>query len=161
MKKIVRILVILLMVFLFVGCSQSKKYTYEVKNHEIVISEYTGASDYVIVPSEVDGNKIKVIGYNTYAYNIYIYHVRLSENIRDIKGCSFWYCTNLTSIYIPSSVEKIEEYAFYNCTSLTNVYFEASENNLEIGEHNDWFKDANITYNVSVEDYERAIGAKE
>ena len=156
MKRIVKILVILLTIFVLVGCKESE-YNYEVKNHEIMISEYSGSSPYVIVPSEVDGNKVKVIGYNTYAYNIFISHVRISENIREIKGCSFWYCTSLETVYIPASLEKIEEYAFYNCTSLVHIYFEADGSGIEIGEHNEWFKDAKVSYNVSIDDYERSI----
>lgn len=43
---------------------------------------------------------------------------------------SFYGCTSLQSINIPSSVTYISDYAFYGCTSLTNVNIPASVSNL-------------------------------
>jgi hypothetical protein len=39
---------------------------------------------------------------------------------------TFWTCTNLTSITIPSSVNEIEYHAFLNCSKLASVYFLAN-----------------------------------
>jgi alpha-tubulin suppressor-like RCC1 family protein len=36
---------------------------------------------------------------------------------------TFWTCTNLTSITIPSGVNEIQYYAFLNCSKLASVYF--------------------------------------
>ena len=46
----------------------------------------------------------------------------------------FAYCTSLTSIEIPASVETIEKYAFKGCTALTTVTFEKGSQLKTIGE---------------------------
>lgn len=43
---------------------------------------------------------------------------------------SFYGCSSLQSINIPSSVTYIADYAFYGCTSLTNVNIPSSVTNL-------------------------------
>ena len=159
MRKAIKILVIGLFLLILVGCNRSE-YTYIDKGEIVTISEYTGSDMYVVVPNMYQSKIVDTIDYNTYAYNINIYHVRLSENIRLIRDCAFWYCTSLETIYIPKGLEKIEEAAFYRCDSLKYIYFEDSENNinLEIIDNNDWFKNAKALYNVSVEEYEELNG---
>ena len=162
MRKVIKILVISLFLLVLVACSRSE-YTYKDNDGNVTISEYTGSDMYVVVPNMYQSKVVDTIDYNTYAYNINIYHVRLSENTKLIRDCAFWYCTSLNTIYIPKGLEKIEEAAFYRCDNLKYVYFEDSENNinLEILDSNDWFKNAKAFYNVSVDEYESIIGSKE
>lgn len=160
-NKITKILVISLFLLILVGCSRSE-YTYKESNGNITISEYTGSSTYLEVPSIYQGKIIDVIDYNTYAYNINIIHVKLSDNTKVIKECAFWFCTNIETIYIPKGLEKIEECAFYRCDNLKYVYFEEAEANvnIEILGFNDCFKNAKTLYNVSSIEYEQIISTK-
>ena len=41
--------------------------------------------------------------------------------VTGVGGYSFWYCTGLTSISMPTSITSIGERAFINCTSLTSI----------------------------------------
>ncbi|MBO4623007.1 MAG: leucine-rich repeat protein, partial [Bacilli bacterium] len=142
-NRITKILVIILLLFVLVACSRSE-YTYNQNGATYTISDYTGSSAYLQVPNEFQGKIIDVIDYNTYAYNINIIHVKLSDNTKLIKECAFWFCTNIETIYIPKGLEKIEECAFYRCDNLKYVYFEEAEANvnLEILGFNDCFKNA-------------------
>ena len=63
-------------------------------------------------------------------YNAYKGHVIIPENItyrgkqysvKSIGSDAFEYCSDLTSITIPSSVASIGEYAFYECTGLASA----------------------------------------
>ena len=161
MNKIIKLLVISHFLLVLVGCG-SKEYKYEESNGKVTISEYAGSDAYVIVPDAYLGKMVDTIDYNTYAYNINIYHVRLSDGIKVIRDCAFWYCTNLESIYIPKGLEEIKECAFYRCDNLKYVFFEDSEANIniEILASNECFKNAQAQYDVSAEDYERIIGYK-
>lgn len=160
-NKIIKLLVISLFLLVLVGCNRSE-YKYSENDGSITISEYTGSSEYLIVPDVYQEKAISTIDYNTYAYNINIRYVRLSSNIKTIKECAFWYCINLESIYIPKGLEKIEECAFYSCTNLKYIYYEASESevNLTILASNECFRSAVANYNVTVEEYENIINEK-
>ena len=159
MNKIIKLLVISLFLLILVGCG-SGDYSYKETSGKVTISEYTGSDAYVIVHDAYLGKMFDTIDYNTYAYNINIYYVKLSDGIKIIKDCAFWYCTNLESIYIPKGLEKIEECVFYRCDNLKYVFYEETEANIniEILDSNECFKNAQAQYNVSVEDYERLIG---
>jgi hypothetical protein len=49
----------------------------------------------------------------------------IPNGVAIIGGCSFEYCTSLTSVTIGNSVTSIGDGAFQMCTSLTSVTFEA------------------------------------
>ena len=53
--------------------------------------------------------------------NYSITKVILSQNLQEIGEQTFYKCTNLRDITIPSSVKTIGEYAFYECRSLSTV----------------------------------------
>lgn len=70
----------------------------------------TRASNYLFYPSSV-----------TYAAKVVKINF-LGENVTAIGTGTFYYCTSLTEVTIPSSVTTIGNSAFGNCTSLTTVY---------------------------------------
>lgn len=46
--------------------------------------------------------------------------------VDNIGSQTFWFCTNMTDVYIDTSVTRIGEDAFHGCTSLTNVYYDGT-----------------------------------
>lgn len=109
-----------------------------------VISDYLGNESNIIVPSTIDGYKVKEVG-NLFGYNENrdsIVSISISDGIERLED-TFWYLNNLRSITIPKSVttlhslflmnNAIEEitlpeggtydlsYAFNNCTKLKKV----------------------------------------
>ena len=60
----------------------------------------------------------EVLGWND---RDHVEEVTFDTSITTIGNDAFSWCTNLTSIEIPSHITSIEKYAFYNCTSLTAI----------------------------------------
>ncbi len=69
---------------------------------EVIAREYAGYSGAIVIPATVTN------GDATY-------------NVTGIDDNAFFYCFELTSITIPSSVKSIGEYAFSNCKNLTSI----------------------------------------
>ena len=88
----------------------------------------TSHSDYsgdIIIPSEVTygGKTYNVTGISQYAFAwcSKLTSVVIPNTVDYIPGYAFQYCTGLTSISIPNSVTEIGHYAFRNCTHLENI----------------------------------------
>jgi hypothetical protein len=80
-------------------------FTYTIANGAATITDYTGSGGAVVIPSEIDSNP--VVGMGSYLFfNDY----------------------NVTSIFIPGSIESIAYSAIFNCTSLTSITVDESNN---------------------------------
>ncbi len=82
----------------------------------ITILSYSGTSENVIIPSEIDGYSVTGIG-----------------------SYSFWLNTSLVSVTIPDSVEEIGYAAFGECPALATVYYAGTVlkwNSISIGDYN-------------------------
>ena len=75
----------------------------------------------VIIPSEIDGKKVKAIGNGVFSYRSVIKNVTIPEGITDIGNQTFCGCDNLESVSIPDSVTRIGNGSFSNCKNLKNV----------------------------------------
>lgn len=91
-------------------CGASEQLVYSVVNGgkisdgKVVIVDYTGNEDNVVVPSVIDGFPVTGIGRN-----------------------AFQDCSDLISITIPKSVTSISERAFHRCGSLAHVNYTGAE----------------------------------
>ena len=101
-KILLSIIIICLCVIAFgvIGVS-AKTYgdlTYTISDGEVTITYCNTSATEVIIPEEIAGYPVKIIGDDAFSD-----------------------CTSLTSVTIPASVTTIGRYAFSDCTSLTNV----------------------------------------
>jgi len=74
------------------------QFTFTTNNGTITITGYTGSGGVVTIPDTTNGLPVTSIG-----------------------DGAFYYCTNLTSVTIPTSITNIGDYAFDDCTSLSAI----------------------------------------
>ena len=89
----------------------------EYTNSGIVVKpqgfNYIGNETSVIVPSTIDGYKVESVYFSRKSVN----SVVLSQGI---EHPSFWDCSNLTSVSLPSSIKSLDG-SFENCISLESI----------------------------------------
>jgi hypothetical protein len=90
---------------------------------EVRIESYTGESNEVVIPAEINGMPVKQIDswMVTEANRGKITSVTIPNSVTWITSSAFYGCTSLTSITIPDSVTGIGERAFAHCTNLASV----------------------------------------
>ena len=121
----------------------------------VVIKKYLGENAKVVIPAEIDGKRVTVIGEKAFYKCGFLVAVNIPESVTEIGdgafdnctslasinipdgvtvigGYTFEYCSSLTSITIPESVKEIGESAFYGCKSLTSINLPDS---VKIGEN--------------------------
>ena len=111
--------------------------TISVKNRGEYYSEKEWTVENVVIPSEIDGIKVRKIAENMFASGrgnpvgqgeIVIYEsfrkiksIVLPEGIEEIGEGAFENCRKLEKIVLPESLIKIGVASFVNCTSLNNI----------------------------------------
>ena len=80
---------------------------------ELVLKEYTGFEENIIVPSVVT-----VIDEKAFYNNIRLKSIILPEGLKSIKSEAFYRCRNLETITFPNTLEEIGDYAFWG-TNIT------------------------------------------
>ncbi|MBR3356335.1 MAG: Ig-like domain-containing protein [Solobacterium sp.] len=97
-------------------------FRYTVSDGEVTITGYDGQGPEVVVPNEINGQPVTVIG--PYAFNsIYssrIYSITLPEHLKRIEEAAFSMCI-ITSLTIPEGCVSIGKWPFYDCTQLRNL----------------------------------------
>ncbi len=111
------------------------------ENEELILVKYTGSEKNIVVPSEIDGHPVDIIGKECFSYNGIttieppvgesiipanpalkeIESVVLPDTIIGIQNDAFANCTKLTSVNFPESLEFIEYQAFDGCDSLKEI----------------------------------------
>jgi hypothetical protein len=85
------------------------------------ITGYTGDGGAITIPSMLGGFSTAVIGAGAFSYCTNLTSVTIPSSVKQIGTGAFDSCTNLTSVTIPSSVTSIGALAFSYCTSLTSL----------------------------------------
>lgn len=83
-------------------------------------SLYTGSSD-VTVPEQINGEPVLALGDGCFAYCTEITTVYLPDSLEAIGHYAFQDCTALRGLYVPDSVTFIGESAFLGCTALEAI----------------------------------------
>lgn len=87
-----------------------------------LITGYTGDSENIIIPNNIEGISVKVIADNAFYEKSSIQSVKLPNSVEKIGSCAFQGCTSLQNVVLSDSLEEIGRQAFYKCESLRSVY---------------------------------------
>lgn len=151
------------------AAEESKRYgdfSYVISGKDVMITKYDGNDSYVIVPDEIDGRAVTIIGRGAFAGSDMEY-INLPNRLEIILGEAFSGCKELKSVVLPNSVKKIggvyysssnhyyaesdkDQYTFAYCDSLSE--FVMGDNVDEIGRATFWYDGVldNISYSPSI-----------
>ena len=104
---------------------------YEVCEDHVEITDYTGSVGEVVIPAEIEGKPVTVIGDCAFYLCSHLVKIDLPDTLICIGDSAFSECIQLTNLEIPDSVTYIGNGAFYDCTNLNRI--EISEHVTEIG----------------------------
>lgn len=110
------LIIILVCVFPFVGCSpKNKPVDYKKTGLSFIFNNDSSAS---VVRLNDKIKKLEIPSKVIYNNKVY--------NVTDIASQAFRDCTSLTSVTIPNSIKSIGDYAFFNCSGLKSLDIPAS-----------------------------------
>lgn len=87
----------------------------------ISIEKYTGSDTKVVIPAEIDGMPVTVIGDNAFENCREVTEICLPDSLKKIGNMAFGYCSRLKEINLPDSVTEIGAYAFWYCGLLKKI----------------------------------------
>ena len=87
----------------------------------VEIRGYSGNSETVEIPSEINGMSVTSIGDHAFEDCTNITSITIPDSVAHIGWYAFYDCISLTSITIPESVTSIGIRAFSGCESLTSI----------------------------------------
>ncbi|MBQ7294894.1 MAG: leucine-rich repeat domain-containing protein [Clostridia bacterium] len=109
-------------------------YTYTVSDSEATITKVSSKiKGSVVIPSELGGYSVTVIGYEAFANCDHITILEIPSSVKTIGERTFYSCDSITEVTIPESVTEMESYAFDSCTSLIRVTVPSSVTVLQNG----------------------------
>ncbi len=94
---------------------------YTINENSVTINNYIGQSLKTIVPDEIDGKPVTIIGSFAFANNINLVSIEIPECITVIEESAFFGCENLIDVNIPQNVIEISSQLFENCLSLETI----------------------------------------
>ena len=85
-----------------------------------ILRGYEGTGGDVVVPAEIDGFTVDVIGINVFKGDT-ITSLTLPETVLELRSGAVSSCENLTSVTLPQSLVVINRMNFFGCNALTEI----------------------------------------
>ena len=87
----------------------------------LIILEYLGDDEIVVIPEEIDGKNVTKINKYVFANDSCVKGIKLSSTIKEIDAYVFGLNVNLQYVILGAGVEIIGEAAFMGCTALKEI----------------------------------------
>ncbi len=97
------------------------EFMYSINNDQVTITDCISGLRDVVIPDEIEGYPVTVIGQYAFAgYGRTVHHmtVKLPDTLTKIDQYAFQACSSLREIEFPSSLKTIGQYAFNDCKLL-------------------------------------------
>ena len=119
-------------------------YTYTILTDDTVkITKYKGTDESIVIPSEIDGKKVTVIGSSAFYGFKSLKNIEIPDGITSIENYAFCQCWSITSLSVPESVTSIGTGAFRFCSDLKEIKLPS---NLTVLSDSLFGADANLEY---------------
>jgi len=128
--KLIRFVVCCLMIVLNLSASDimanEGSYQYTTQQGQATITGYSGTGGSIIIPSQLGGNPVTIIGSHAFLGNDSLTHVVIPDTVTTIDLGAFAFCSNLQVVLLGNSLVSIMERAFSDNTSLASIVIPAS-----------------------------------
>ena len=119
-------------------------YTYTILTDDTIkITKYKGTDESIVIPSEIDGKKVMVIGSSAFYGFKSLKNIEIPDGITSIENYAFCQCWSITSLSVPESVTSIGTGAFRFCGDLKEIKLPS---NLTVLSDSLFGADANLEY---------------
>ncbi|MGM9681332.1 MAG: leucine-rich repeat protein [Eubacteriales bacterium] len=139
--------------------SSTSDFEYTVgKDGGITITKYIGTDTDAVIPEEIDGKPVTVIGTGAFKDQKTVTTVTLPDTVVDLEDEAFFRCGSLTSINLPGQLKTIGSHCFFQCglksisipgtvqTIGNSAFFECKLESIELNEGLVTIGDTAFTY---------------
>jgi len=102
-------------------------------DNTITITKYLGEEISPIIPNEIDGKQVTVIGQSAFERNLKIKTVTIPTGVIVISSQAFIFCENLEEISLSETVNEIGSNAFLACTNLKSITIPENVKTIDYG----------------------------
>ncbi len=100
-------------------------FVYSVSDGTVTIEGYNSEESNVVIPAEIEGKPVSVIGYRAFYEKTYITDVQIPDTVTFIDDDAFYKCTSLKETNLPANLKRLGIEAFA-CTALESVAIPAT-----------------------------------
>lgn len=122
-RSLISVLSLLMLVLCIPALAESADWNYDA--NYAILRGYDGAGGDVVVPAEIDGFTVDVIGINVFKGDT-ITSLTLPETVLELRSNAVSSCEKLTSVTFPQSLVVINRMNFFSCNALSEVTIPAS-----------------------------------
>lgn len=122
-RSLISVLSLLMLVLCIPALAESTDWNYDA--NYAILRGYDGAGGDVVVPAEIDGFTVDVIGINVFKGDT-ITSLTLPETVLELRSNAVSSCEKLTSVTLPQSLVVINRMNFFSCNALSEVTIPAS-----------------------------------
>lgn len=122
-RPLISVLSLLMLVLCIPALAESTDWNYDA--NYAILRGYDGAGGDVVVPAEIDGFTVDVIGINVFKGDT-ITSLTLPETVLELRSNAVASCEKLTSVTLPQSLVVINRMNFFSCNALSEVTIPAS-----------------------------------
>lgn len=122
-RSLISVFSLLMLVLCIPALAESTDWNYDA--NYAILRGYDGAGGDVVVPAEIDGFTVDVIGINVFKGDT-ITSLTLPETVLELRSNAVSSCEKLTSVTLPQSLVVINRMNFFSCNALSEVTIPAS-----------------------------------